>query len=170
MSQYQSFFISANENSTQCEELNHFLRSHVVIRTVENIISTGNNCGIQILIEYKDVTVSNLQDKKNAKIDWRASLANDALREIFDKLKEARLKISKQNNLKAAYLVCKDEHLAAIVNKSNITIEEIKNLPNSSNIMLVQFANALHQEYQKILTQKSTVDEPKKNEESDLPF
>ena len=59
MSQYQSFFISAGGNSTQCEELNHFLRSHVVIRTVENIISSGNNCGIQILIEYKDIEISN---------------------------------------------------------------------------------------------------------------
>ena len=55
MSQYQSFFISASGNSSQCDEINHFLRSHVVIRTVENIINSGSNCGIQILVEYKDV-------------------------------------------------------------------------------------------------------------------
>ena len=41
MSQYQSFFINAFGDSSQCEELNHFLRSHVIIRTVENAISTG---------------------------------------------------------------------------------------------------------------------------------
>ena len=51
MSQYQSFFINAFGDSSQCEELNHFLRSHVVIRTVENQISTGTQCGIQILVE-----------------------------------------------------------------------------------------------------------------------
>ena len=54
MSQYQSFFINAFGDSFQCEELNHFLRSHVVIRTVENQISTGTQCGIQILVEYKE--------------------------------------------------------------------------------------------------------------------
>ena len=54
MSQYQSFFISASGNSSQCDELNHFLRSHVVVRTVENIINSGTNCGIQILMEYRD--------------------------------------------------------------------------------------------------------------------
>ena len=55
MSQYQSFFISAFGNSSQCEEINYFLRSHVVIRTVENIINSCSYCGIQILVEYKDV-------------------------------------------------------------------------------------------------------------------
>ena len=55
MSQYQSFFISASGNLSQCDEINHFLRSHVVIRTVENIINSGSNCGIQILVEYKDI-------------------------------------------------------------------------------------------------------------------
>lgn len=64
----------------------------MVIRTVENIISSGTNCGIQILVEYKDVGVSNQQDKKNAKIDWRASLATEEQRAIFDRLKEMHKK------------------------------------------------------------------------------
>ena len=151
MSQYQSFFISAGGNSAQCDELNHFLRSHVVIRTVGNIISSGNNCGIQILVEYKDVGVSNQQDKKNSKIDWRASLATEEQCAIFDRLKEIRLEISKTNKLTAAYVVCKDEHLVAIITKPDITAEEIAELPNSKNIMLKKFAHQLHEEYQKIL-------------------
>lgn len=150
MSQYQSFFISAGGNSSQCEELNHFLRSYVVIRTVENIISTGNNCGIQILVEYKNIEISNQKDKKNARIDWRASLASDEQRAVFDKLKKIRLDLSNSNKLKAAYIVCKDEHLAAIVMKPEITEEEIKNLPNSGNIRIKEFAHVLFEEYQKI--------------------
>ena len=69
MSQYQTFFISASGNSSQCDEINHFLRSHVVIRTVENIINSGSNCGIQILVEYKDVQqmFSSLEKKPGAK-------------------------------------------------------------------------------------------------------
>ena len=55
MSRYQSFFISASGNSSQCDEINHFLRSHVVICTVENIINNGLNCGIQVSVEYKDI-------------------------------------------------------------------------------------------------------------------
>ena len=53
MSQYQSFFISASGNSSQCDEINHFLRSHVVIHTVENIINSGWNCGIQFLLSIR---------------------------------------------------------------------------------------------------------------------
>ncbi|MCI5520897.1 MAG: hypothetical protein MR424_13750 [Treponema sp.] len=87
MSQYQSFFISASGNSSQCDEINHFLRSHVVIRTVENIINSGSNCGIQILVEYKDVQQSGEKTGRQ-KIDWRASLATDEQRELFDKLKD----------------------------------------------------------------------------------
>ena len=47
--------------------------------------------------------------------------------------------------------VCKDEHLAAIVQNPAITIEEIKNLPHSSNILLKEFAPVIHCEFQKIL-------------------
>lgn len=172
MSQYQSFFINAFGDNSQCDELNHFLRSHVVIRTVENQISTGTQCGIQILVEYKDVGVSNQKDKKNAKIDWRASLKNDEQRQIFDKLKAARLQLAKKRNLKAAYLVCKDEHLAAMVQNPNITEEEIKNLPNGANILLKEFAKSLYDEYQKILTEKNTLqnENSKQDEESEIPF
>ena len=158
MSQYQSFFIGAVDSSNQCSELNQFLRSHVVIRTVENIISSGMNCGIQILVEYKDMGVSNQADKKNARVDWRASLANDELRGIFDKLKAVRLNLSNEKKLKAAYLIAKDEHLAAIVNNPKITEEEIKELPNSANIMLKDFAHILFEEYQKILGEKGGSD------------
>ena len=87
MSQYQSFFISASGNSSQCDEINHFLRSHVVIRTVENIINCGSNCGIQILVEYKDIQQAGEKTGRQ-KIDWRASLATDEQRELFDKLKD----------------------------------------------------------------------------------
>ena len=180
MSQYQSFFISAGGNPSQCEELNQFLRGHVVIRTVENIISNGNNCGIQILVEYKDAVISNQQDKKNARVDYRAGLANDAQRAIFDKLKAVRLQLSKEKQLKAAYLVCKDEHLALMIQNPKITEEEIKNLPNSSNILLKKFAHTLYTEYQKILQESPieenqdenpvSVTEVKDDEKDEIPF
>ena len=74
MSQYQSFFINAFGDSSQCEELNHFLRSHVIIRTVENAISTGTQCGIQILVEYKDInngTEKQLKQKSHLKLYFK---------------------------------------------------------------------------------------------------
>ena len=64
-----------------------FLRSHVVIRTVENIINSGSNCGIQILVEYKDVQQSGEKTGRQ-KIDLRASLATDEQHELFDRLKD----------------------------------------------------------------------------------
>lgn len=172
MSQYQSFFINAFGDSSQCQELNQFLRSHVVIRTVENQISSGTQCGIQILVEYKDIN-SGTEKQLKQKIDYRSSLKTEEEKIIFDKLKAVRLELAKSKNLKAAYLVCKDEHLAAIVQNPNITEEEIKNLPNANNILLKDFAYGLFTGYQKILEEKNQKAESSlnnQNEESQIPF
>lgn len=172
MSQYQSFFINAFGDSSQCQELNQFLRSHVVIRTVENQISSGTQCGIQILVEYKDIN-SGTEKQLKQKIDYRSSLKTEEEKIIFDKLKAVRLELAKSKNLKAAYLVCKDEHLAAIVQNPNITEEEIKNLPNANNILLKDFAYGLFTGYQKILEEKNQKAESSlnnQNEESEIPF
>ena len=172
MSQYQSFFINAFGDSSQCEELNHFLRSHVVIRTVENQISSGTQCGIQILVEYKDIN-NGTEKQLKQKIDYRSSLKTEEEKIIFDKLKAVRLELAKNKNLKAAYLVCKDEHLAAIVQNPKITEEEIKNLPNANNILLKDFAYGLFTGYQKILEEKNQKAESSlnnQNEESQIPF
>ena len=172
MSQYQSFFINAFGDSSQCEELNHFLRSHVIIRTVENAISTGTQCGIQILVEYKDIN-NGTEKQLKQKIDYRSSLKSEEEKMIFDKLKAVRLELAKSKNLKAAYLVCKDEHLAVMVQNPNITEEEIKNLPNANNILLKDFAYGLYTGYQKILEEKNQKAESSlnnQNEESQIPF
>ena len=172
MSQYQSFFINAFGDSSQCQELNQFLRSHVVIRTVENQISSGTQCGIQILVEYKDIN-NGTEKQLKQKIDYRASLKTEEQKVLFDKLKAVRLELAKSKNLKAAYLVCKDEHLAAIVQNPKITEEEIKNLPNANNILLKDFAYGLFTGYQKILEEKNQKAESSlnnQNEESQIPF
>lgn len=172
MSQYQSFFINAFGDSSQCQELNQFLRSHVVIRTVENQISSGTQCGIQILVEYKDIN-NGTEKQLKQKIDYRSSLKTEEEKIIFDKLKAVRLELAKNKNLKAAYLVCKDEHLAAIVQNPKITEEEIKNLPNANNILLKDFAYGLFTGYQKILEEKNQKAESSlnnQNEESQIPF
>lgn len=172
MSQYQSFFINAFGDSSQCQELNQFLRSHVVIRTVENQISSGTQCGIQILVEYKDIN-NGTEKQLKQKIDYRASLKTEEQKVLFDKLKAVRLELAKNKNLKAAYLVCKDEHLAAIVQNPKITEEEIKNLPNANNILLKDFAYGLFTGYQKILEEKNQKAESSlnnQNEESQIPF
>ena len=172
MSQYQSFFINAFGDNSQCEELNHFLRSHVIIRTVENAIATGTQCGIQILVEYKDIN-SGTEKQLKQKIDYRSSLKTEEEKIIFDKLKAVRLELAKSKNLKAAYLVCKDEHLAVMVQNPNITEEEIKNLPNANNILLKDFAYGLFTGYQKILEEKNQKAESSlnnQNEESQIPF
>lgn len=171
MSQYQSFFINAFGDSSQCQELNQFLRSHVVIRTVENQISSGTQCGIQILVEYKDIN-NGTEKQLKQKIDYRSSLKTEEEKIIFDKLKAVRLELAKNKNLKAAYLVCKDEHLAAIVQNPNITEEEIKNLPNANNILLKDFAYGLFTGYQKILEENQNAESSSENkdEKSEIPF
>ena len=119
---------------------------------------------------------SSLEKTGLQKIDWRASLATDEQRELFDKLKEFRAKFSKEKHLVGAYMVCKDEHLASIVQNPDITLEEIKSLPHSNNIMLKDFAEELLSEYQKILNEKKSAeaqnatDKESQNEADSIPF
>ena len=148
------------------------MRSHVVIRTVENAISIGTQCGIQILVEYKEQN-NGTEKQLKQKIDYRSSLKTEEEKLIFDKLKAVRLELAKSKNLKAAYLVCKDEHLAAIVQNPNITEEEIKNLPNAKNILLKDFAYGLYTGYKEILEEKNQNAESSsetKDEKSEIPF
>lgn len=171
MSQFQSFFIAANGDSSQCDELNSFMKSHVIIRTVENLVSSGQNCGIQILVEYKGDGESG--GKQNKCVDWRSSLATEEQKSTFDKLKEFRARLAKEKKLVGAYMVCKDEHLAAIVQKPKITLEEIKSLPRSNNIMLKDFAEDLFNEYQKILKgfpTDCTDNTDKSDKNNEIPF
>ena len=166
VSQFISFFIASTGDKNQCDELNAFLKSHVIIRTVENFISNGKNCGIQILVEYKENGDANTKSKR---VDYRSLLKTEKEKQIFDKLKKFRAKISKEKKFVGAYMVCKDEHLSKIVQNPKITAEEIANLPNASNIMLKEFAEDLFSEYQKILLEIQN-DEEKENEESKIPF
>jgi len=166
MSQFQSFFIAANGDFSQCDELNAFMKSHVIVRTVENLVSSGQNCGIQILVEYKGEGES--VGKQNKRVDWRSTLKTDEEKSVFDRLKEFRAKLAKEKKLIGAYMVCKDEHLALIVQKPKITAEEIKNLPHANNIMLKDFAENLFNEYQKILASNNKLN--KQNEAGEIPF
>lgn len=166
MSQFQSFFIAANGDTSQCDELNAFMKSHVIVRTVENLVSSGQNCGIQILVEYKGEGES--VGKQNKRVDWRSTLKTDEEKSVFDRLKEFRAKLAKEKKLIGAYMVCKDEHLALIVQKPKITAEEIKNLPHANNIMLKDFAENLFNEYQKILASNNKLNE--QNEAGEIPF
>ena len=161
MSLFQSFFIAARGDSNQCEELNAFMKSHVIVRTIENLISSGQDCGIQILVEYKDTASV---EKSGKRVDWRSSLKDDRQKAIFDLLKEFRANLAKEKKLVGAYMVCKDEHLAAIVQKPDITLEEIRSLPHANNIMLKDYAENLFNEYQRILS------DLKKDEAEEIPF
>ena len=73
-------------------------------------------------------------------------------------------------------MVCKDEHHASIVQNPYITLEEIKSLSHSNNIMLKVFAEELFSEYQKIVNEKKSpeaqnaTDKESQNEADSITF
>lgn len=160
-----SFFIPASNDTSICDDLNQFFKSHIIIRLTENCINTGARPGIQLLIEYKEDRTINAKNKE--RIDYRETLASEKEKQIFDKLKDFRTELYKREKMPAAYMVCKDEHLAAIVKNPVITMEEIAQLPNAGNIRLKQFAKVIFEKYQEILSSQT---ETKSNEENGVPF
>ena len=138
MSQIQSFFISAYGDPGQCEDVNHFLRSHVIIRMSQGFVSSEQNAGFQLLVEYTDAAVPG-SEKNGRRIDYRALLATEEEQQLFDKLRKFRADLAKEKKLPGAYMICKDEHLYAIVTIPEITAEKIAGLPHGGNILLEIF-------------------------------
>lgn len=160
-SRFASFFIPAASDGIQCEKVNQFLKANVIIRITENCISSGMSPGIQLLVEYREDHTINAKNKE--RIDYRESLSSDKEKNVFDKLKEFRAELYKKEKLPAAYIICKDEHIAAMVKNPSITLEQISQLPNAGNIRLKQYAKDLFEKYQEILSESA-------NEESGVPF
>ena len=167
MSSFRSFFISAADGADVCEELNAFVKRVQVVRLIENCIATGQCQGIQVLVEYKEQGESSSGGSKSKRVDWRASLKTDREKAIFDKLKAFRANLAKEKKLAGAYMICKDEHLAAIVQNEKITLKQIQELPHANNIMLKDYAQVLYDEFQKLLTDETYVP-PETNEQSNL--
>lgn len=150
MSQIQSFFIRAGGEPSDCEELNHFLRSHKVIRLNEGFVSNGSDPGFQILVEYADNNNS-YENKGCAKrTDWRTMLKNEKQTAIFDGLRTFRALLCKKEKLVGAYMIAKDEHLFAMAQKPDMSAADIEALPHSANIRLKEYSNALHDELQRL--------------------
>ena len=157
MSQIQSFFISSYGDNNQCEELNHFLRSHKVIRLTHGFVSNSDAPGFHIIVEYADN--GNAESSKK-RVDYRAMLKDEPQKLIFDSLKKFRSELFKKDKLIGAYMICKDEHLYQMAINPDISIEEIKSLPHSANIKLEEYGQTLFEELQRL----------KKNETGQIPF
>ena len=135
-SQFAFFFMRAGEAS--CDDLNQFMKSHKIIRVTDNFVSDGANSGYHFLVEYAQN--EGAENSKKARVDYRAMLKTDSEKELFDKLKELRSAICKKEKLVGAYIVCKDEHLYAMVQNPKMTQEEIAALPHSGNIKIADLA------------------------------
>ena len=137
-SQFRFFFVRAGEPSN--DELNRFLKSHKIVRVTDNFVSNGSNSGYHFLVEYYDE--SSVDDNaKSKRVDYRSLLKTDEEKVLFDNLKQFRAELCKKEKLVAAYIVCKDEHLYAMVCKPTLTKEEISSLPHSGNIKLADYAS-----------------------------
>lgn len=148
MSQFQSFFVASRAAPRQCDELNHFLRSHRIIRLSQGFVPSGDSPGFQILVEYADGADS--EPQKSRRVDYRAMLKDDAQRAEFDAMKNFRAELCKRDKLVGAYMICKDEHLHAMVTNPNITLEELEAMPHSANIKLGEYGKLLLDELARI--------------------
>ena len=170
MSQIQSFFISSYAPQNQCEDLNHFLRSHKIIRLSQGFVQAGENPGFQILVEYAENSSSE-SAQKNKRVDYRAMLKDEKQKSEFDSLKDFRSSLCKKDKLVGAYMICKDEHLYEMVTRPEITLEEILSFPHSANIKLEEYGKILFDHLVKIRSGKKNLEEKKEsNESEEVPF
>lgn len=167
MSQMQSFFISSYGESSQCEEMNLFLRSHKIIKLTQGFVSNSDNPGFHILIEYAENAKTD--QNKNKRVDYRAMLEDDGQKKVFDAMRKFRAELCKKDKLVGAYMICKDEHLFEMAKNPSITLEEILAFPHSANIKLEEYGKILFDELAKIRAEEK-IGNQKENEAGEIPF
>lgn len=124
--QIKLFTIPAFDNETPTEEMNKFLRSHRVLEVGQEFVSAENGAYWCFSIKYIKGENKFYSKNKKDKPDYREILDKDTFA-IFDKLREHRKKIAK-NDAVPAYAVFTDAELADIAKLKEITEQNIKTI------------------------------------------
>ena len=113
LTQFASFFISPFGESSVCDELNHFLKSHRIVNLEKRLIDGERGTGWVFLVEYG--TDNKLQGSNKTRVDYREVL-NEQKFAFFDHLRQIRKTTAEKHGV-PVYAVFTNEQLASMVKK-----------------------------------------------------
>jgi superfamily II DNA helicase RecQ len=112
LTEYATFFISPFGDSSVCDELNSFLRSHGVVNVEKRLIDGERGTGWLFLVEYSRESAKSGQNS-TPRIDYREVLNPEAYA-VFDKLRSIRKTLADKTGT-PVYTVFTNDQLAAMV-------------------------------------------------------
>lgn len=141
LTQFAIFFVSPFGETTVCDELNQFLKSHRIVNVEKRLIDGERGTGWLFLVEYGSERKP--QAVGGQRIDYREVL-NEQEYAFFDRLRQVRKTIAEQQGI-PVYAVFTNEHLAGMVKKPPKTLKDILALPGVGEARVKQYGQAFIQ-------------------------
>ena len=148
--QFKIFTIPVTDDGTAIEEMNRFLRSHKVLESEQQLVSTKSGAHWHFCIKYlanaqPDKPQPDNKPQNTSKIDYREVLDEKTFA-IFSILREIRKKIAEEDGM-PVYAVFTNEELASIAALDDILPETIKKIKGIGNKKTERFGKRLVEQY-----------------------
>ena len=144
--QFKIFTIPVTDDGSATEEMNRFLRSHKVLETEQQLISTKNGSQWHFCIKYlANALPAGKPNQGSSKIDYREVLDEKTFA-VFSGLREIRKKIAEEAGM-PVYAVFTNEELAGIAALEDIVPETIKTVQGIGDKKTERFGKQLAEYY-----------------------
>jgi len=125
------------------EELNKFLRSHIIIDFEKHLQQTGDKLYWCFYIQYQDNKQKNEMKSDNTeKKDYRKILSEPEFNR-FSKLRDMRKKIAIEDNIISYYTVFTDAELSEIAKMENPTASNIRTVKGIGEAKTIKYGERI---------------------------
>jgi len=145
--QFKIFTIPVTDDGTAIEEMNRFLRSHKVLESDQQLVSTKSGAQWHFCIKYLANAQPDNKPQNVSKIDYKEALDEKTFA-IFSVLREIRKKIAEEEGM-PVYAVFTNEELAGIAALDEITPQTIKSVKGIGEKKAERFGIRLIEGYHK---------------------
>ena len=122
--QFKIFAIPVADDGVAIEEMNRFLRSHKVLETEQQLISTKNGAHWHFCVKYLANAQPESKQQNTSKIDYKEVL-DERTFAVFSILREVRKKIAEEEGM-PVYAIFTNDELAGIASLEAITPQAMK--------------------------------------------
>lgn len=141
---YKIFTIPIQDDASGTDDLNHFLRSHRILRVTPSLVDAGCDSVWSFLVEYRDLQPSSAAptgSKSKARIDYREVLSPEDF-SVFSRLRDWRRDVSQRESI-PAYTVFDNEQLATMVTSKANTRAAIAAIPGVGEARVEKYADSV---------------------------
>ena len=146
--QFKIFSIPTTDDGTATEEMNRFLRSHKILETEQQLVSTKTGSYWHFCIKYLANAQPETKPQNQSKVDYKEILDEKTF-SVFCVLREIRKKIAEEDGM-PVYAVFTNEELAGIAVLDEILPETIKTVKGIGERKTERFGKRLVEQFNRL--------------------